>query len=94
MVFQQVVNSRDLDYSHFVSLPLAFNPELINKLYDFQNTVLGMAASDKDKNLEIDAETSSTLTGIEIYVLIKDLKRITFLTLYYAPTPTINKNEI
>ncbi|KAL8465938.1 hypothetical protein ACS0TY_035154 [Phlomoides rotata] len=46
-LIDKTVNSRDFDYSHFVSLPLAIHPELVKKLLNFQNTVLGIAASDQ-----------------------------------------------
>lgn len=64
MFFQQAVNSRDLDYSHFVSLPLAIHPELVDKLVNFQNTILGITASDKDKNL--DSDTSGDTSDEEV----------------------------
>ncbi|GER48329.1 activating signal cointegrator 1 complex subunit [Striga asiatica] len=50
VIINQAVNSRDLDYSHFISLPLAIHPGLVNKLVEFQNTILGITASDKDEN--------------------------------------------
>ncbi|KAH6832452.1 hypothetical protein C2S53_006907 [Perilla frutescens var. hirtella] len=53
-IIDKAVNSRDLDYSHFVSLPLAIHPELVDKLVDFQNKILGIAADGKDKNLDND----------------------------------------
>ncbi|KAI3455458.1 hypothetical protein Pfo_012121 [Paulownia fortunei] len=54
IIIDKAVNSRDLDYSHFVSLPLAIHPGLVDKLVNFQNTILGIGASDKDKNLDSD----------------------------------------
>ncbi|KAL8465939.1 hypothetical protein ACS0TY_035154 [Phlomoides rotata] len=126
-LIDKTVNSRDFDYSHFVSLPLAIHPELVKKLLNFQNTVLGIAASDQhstaskvpvklegeksdaqDKPNVISSniplasyhpkepknpasETSSKLAGVDIYVLIKNLRFITFLTLYYTPTPPLTK---
>lgn len=41
-----------LDYSHFVSLPLAIHPELIDKLINFQNSILGNNDVSADENLE------------------------------------------
>ncbi|KAL7140151.1 hypothetical protein ABFS83_09G103000 [Erythranthe nasuta] len=60
IVVDKAVNSRELDYSHFVSLPLAVHPGLVDKLVDFQNTILGITAVDKEKNLDSDSsgETS------------------------------------
>ena len=37
----QAINSPSLDYSHFISLPLAMHPELVDKLIKFQNSILG-----------------------------------------------------
>ncbi|KAK4428121.1 hypothetical protein Salat_1581100 [Sesamum alatum] len=54
-IIDKAVNSRTFDYSHFVSLPLAIHPGLVDKLVNFQNRILGMAASDKDKNLDSDS---------------------------------------
>lgn len=49
---RQAVNSRELDYSHFVSLPLAIYPGLLDKLVNFQETILGKTADDKEKNTD------------------------------------------
>lgn len=49
-IVDKAVNSRDLDYSHFVSLPLAIHPGLVDKLVNFQNTILGITVDDKDTN--------------------------------------------
>ncbi|KAG1335057.1 hypothetical protein COCNU_03G011760 [Cocos nucifera] len=46
------VKSPRLDYSHFISLPLAIHPELVEKLNHFQNSILGDAPSSQDDNLE------------------------------------------
>ncbi|XP_057773082.1 uncharacterized protein LOC130992461 isoform X2 [Salvia miltiorrhiza] len=53
-IIDKAVNSRELDYSHFVSLPLAIHPGLLDKLVNFQNTILRMTADDKDKNKDND----------------------------------------
>ncbi|KAG9157119.1 hypothetical protein Leryth_022834 [Lithospermum erythrorhizon] len=50
--YRQAVESPNLDYSHFVSLPLALHPELVDKLINFQNSILGKAELDQDDNLE------------------------------------------
>ena len=44
-----------LDYSHFVSLPLAIHPELIDKLVNFQNSILGNNDVSANENLESDS---------------------------------------
>jgi hypothetical protein len=48
-----------LDYSHFISLPLAIHPDLVEKLNNFQSSILGLSAanvdSDKDESLGEDS---------------------------------------
>ncbi|KAI5593958.1 hypothetical protein BDE02_03G044600 [Populus trichocarpa] len=44
----------DLDYSHFVSLPLGIYPELVDKLVDFPNSILGINYVSVDANVESD----------------------------------------
>ncbi|KAK9149284.1 hypothetical protein Scep_008041 [Stephania cephalantha] len=41
VIIEEAVKSPNLDYSHFISLPLAIHPDLVDKLTDFQNSVLG-----------------------------------------------------
>ncbi|KAL0354652.1 UNVERIFIED_CONTAM: hypothetical protein Sradi_3912100 [Sesamum radiatum] len=62
-IIDKAVNSRSFDYSHFVSLPLAIHPGLVDKLVNFQNTILGMATSDKDKNLDSDTRGDTSDDG-------------------------------
>ncbi|XP_027926027.1 uncharacterized protein LOC114183272 isoform X6 [Vigna unguiculata] len=56
-IIDETVNSRNLDYSHFISLPLAIHPELVNKLINFQHSILGTVSlknegTDPDSNEE------------------------------------------
>ncbi|XP_029121367.1 uncharacterized protein [Elaeis guineensis] len=51
-IVEEAVKSPQLDYSHFISLPLAIHPELVEKLTRFQNSILGDSASRQDDNLE------------------------------------------
>ncbi|KAL3840873.1 hypothetical protein ACJIZ3_025464 [Penstemon smallii] len=51
-IIDKAVTGRDFDYSHFVSLPLAIHPGLVEKLVNFQNTILGVAAPCKNENLD------------------------------------------
>lgn len=51
-IIDETVRSRSLDYSHFVSLPLAIHPELVSKLINFQHTILGNDDSSIDENLD------------------------------------------
>ncbi|CAN7069465.1 unnamed protein product, partial [Brassica oleracea var. botrytis] len=48
-IVDEVVKSPSLDYSHFVSLPLAIHPELVAKLVNFQNSILGNQSIAGDK---------------------------------------------
>ncbi|BAB01263.1 unnamed protein product [Arabidopsis thaliana] len=59
-IIDEVVRSPSLDYSHFVSLPLAIHPELVDKLVNFQNSILGIhsIASDKQDDQANRATTS------------------------------------
>ncbi|KAM3348330.1 hypothetical protein ACQJBY_021927 [Aegilops geniculata] len=54
-ILQEAVQSPMLDYSHFISLPLAIHPDLVEKLNNFQRSILGVSAtnvdSDKDEIL-------------------------------------------
>lgn len=72
-VLEEAVKSPMLDYSHFISLPLGIHPDLVNKLNNFQSSILGVSASnvdsDKDESLSEDsadendeAESPSVLT--------------------------------
>ncbi|XP_006343094.1 activating signal cointegrator 1 complex subunit 1 isoform X3 [Solanum tuberosum] len=73
-VIDETVKSRNLDYSHFVSLPLAIHPELVNKLINFQNSVLGITVVNEDENLECDSSgktSDSEDLGIEKSIFIK-----------------------
>ncbi|CAN6570735.1 unnamed protein product [Malus baccata var. baccata] len=49
-IVDQAVKSSNLDYSHFISLPLAIHPELVDKLVNFQNSILGISDSGVDDN--------------------------------------------
>ncbi|XP_062188947.1 uncharacterized protein LOC133892269 isoform X2 [Phragmites australis] len=49
-VLEESVQSRMLDYSHFISLPLAIHPDLVDKLNYFQSSILGLSASNEDSD--------------------------------------------
>lgn len=48
----QAVESPSLEYSHFVSLPLAIHPGLVDKLFNFQNCILGTSNSSADEIID------------------------------------------
>ncbi|KAG6780447.1 hypothetical protein POTOM_013306 [Populus tomentosa] len=50
----------NLDYSHFVSLPLGIYPELVDKLVDFQNSILGINYVSVDANVESDCNEDTS----------------------------------
>ncbi|XP_042511408.1 uncharacterized protein LOC122086561 [Macadamia integrifolia] len=54
-IIEKAIKSPSLDYSHFVSLPLAIHPALVDKLINFQNSVLGNCSTKQDENLESDS---------------------------------------
>ncbi|PRQ51000.1 putative protein kinase A anchor protein, nuclear localization signal [Rosa chinensis] len=51
-IIDEAVKSPSLDYSHFISLPLAIHPELVDKLVNFQNSILGITDSSQGENLD------------------------------------------
>ncbi|KAG9449193.1 hypothetical protein H6P81_009158 [Aristolochia fimbriata] len=79
VVLAEAVQSPSLDYSHFISLPLAIHPELVGKLVNFQNSILGIPDSclegDLDSNssgdVSDDAEDSATLLERQVNVAVK-----------------------
>ncbi|XP_077218551.1 uncharacterized protein LOC143852815 isoform X2 [Tasmannia lanceolata] len=60
VVLEQAIKSPNLDYSHFVSLPLAIHPGLVEKLTDFQNSILGNPDSNQDGNMGSDSDEDSS----------------------------------
>ncbi|KAG4972546.1 hypothetical protein JHK85_038967 [Glycine max] len=63
-IIDETVNSRSLDYSHFISLPLAIHPELVDKLINFQHSILEIGSCmDENTDTETDSnEDESTTT--------------------------------
>ncbi|KAE8669922.1 Eukaryotic LigT isoform 2 [Hibiscus syriacus] len=61
-IIDEAVKTPSLDYSHFVSLPLAIHPELVDKLVNFQNSILGIndtwAGENQEGNSDGDASES------------------------------------
>ncbi|KAG8379980.1 hypothetical protein BUALT_Bualt07G0146000 [Buddleja alternifolia] len=51
-VFQQGVNSQCFDYSHFISIPLAIDPGLVDKLVNFQDRILGTLGKNTVSGIE------------------------------------------
>ncbi|XP_072959597.1 uncharacterized protein [Typha angustifolia] len=63
-VLEEAVKSPKLDYSHFVSLPLAIHPALVQKLHHFQNSILGNSSSSLNDDVDMDLhEDTSVETG-------------------------------
>ncbi|KAL2516214.1 putative eukaryotic LigT [Forsythia ovata] len=52
IIIDKAVKSPTLNYSHFVSLPLAIHPGLVDKLVNFQNSILGIAELNQDLGIE------------------------------------------
>lgn len=61
-ILDEAVKSPSLQYSHFISLPLAVHTELVEKLTDFQNSVLALSGSagkdESDSDSDSNAESS------------------------------------
>ncbi|XP_071733486.1 uncharacterized protein [Rutidosis leptorrhynchoides] len=51
-VIDEAVKSSALDYSHFISLPLAIHPQLVDKLFTFQHSILGFSDANPDEVLD------------------------------------------
>ncbi|KAG7582158.1 K Homology domain [Arabidopsis suecica] len=64
-IVDEVVRSPSLDYSHFVSLPLAIHPELVDKLVNFQNSILGNHSIASDK-LDDQANRATTSVAVDL----------------------------
>ena len=54
----QAVKNPTLDYSHFISLPLAIHPDLVEKLNNFQSSILGVSASDVDSDESLSEDSA------------------------------------
>ncbi|PON88393.1 Activating signal cointegrator 1 complex subunit [Trema orientale] len=54
-ILDEAVKSPGLNYSHFISLPLAIHPELVDKLVMFQNSILGCDDPFLEKNVDSDS---------------------------------------
>lgn len=59
-IIEEAVESPKLDYSHFISLPLALHPELVEKLSRFQKSILGDAAVGHEDELEHESNEDAT----------------------------------
>ncbi|XP_057725691.1 uncharacterized protein LOC130941271 [Arachis stenosperma] len=76
-IIDESVNSRNLDYSHFISLPLAIHPELVDKLINFQNSILGNedASTNEDEdtteNTEVD-QLSKENVDVAVELKVED----------------------
>ncbi|XP_022849273.1 uncharacterized protein LOC111371486 isoform X1 [Olea europaea var. sylvestris] len=52
IIIDKAVKSPNLDYSHFISLPLAIHPGLVDKLVNFQNSILGIVEPNQGEDLD------------------------------------------
>lgn len=60
LLIGEVVKSSALDYSHFVSLPLALYPQLVDQLVNFQSSILGMHDPNPDEVLDSSSNKDTT----------------------------------
>ncbi|KAL2332347.1 hypothetical protein Fmac_019928 [Flemingia macrophylla] len=70
-VIDETDTSRNIDYSHFISLPLAIHPELVNKLINFQNSILGNGSC-MEKSTDTDSNEDEDTSGKQVDQLSKD----------------------
>ncbi|XP_010545686.1 PREDICTED: uncharacterized protein LOC104817973 isoform X2 [Tarenaya hassleriana] len=95
-IINEAVMSPSLDYSHFISLPLAIHPELVEKLVNFQNSILGNNdtevygqdenSSENEKGQPVNKESGSTVemkADSETYQANVDVKRVPLVS--YLP---------
>ncbi|VFQ66935.1 unnamed protein product [Cuscuta campestris] len=68
IIIDEALNSTALDYSHFVSLPLSIHADLVNKLINFQSSILGATEVNEEGNSESNSngDTSSEEEGKNI----------------------------
>ena len=76
---QQAIKSPALNYTHFISLPLAIYPQLVEKLFNFQNSILRISSKnevtclDDDKNEDTSEEESREMQLDSAPVVAVDL---------------------
>ncbi|XP_022149236.1 uncharacterized protein LOC111017681 isoform X3 [Momordica charantia] len=70
-IIDEAIKSPSLDYSHFVSLPLAIHPELVEKLINFQNSILGSSESCLDEVEDSDTNEDNTDNEVEDQQTVK-----------------------
>ncbi|XP_024015729.1 uncharacterized protein LOC18024384 isoform X2 [Eutrema salsugineum] len=92
-IIDEAVRSPSLDYSHFVSLPLAIHPELVDKLVNFQNSILGnhsIAGDEQDdqankttSSVAVDLKANSETNQVNV-----DIKSIPIVSYQRKPKET------
>ncbi|CAN0878146.1 Activating signal cointegrator 1 complex subunit 1 [Linum grandiflorum] len=73
-ILDEAVRSPNLDYSHFISLPLAIHPELVDKLVSFQNSVLGnddKIGNEREDSSDDDVKDRETNKRLDVTVGLK-----------------------
>lgn len=82
-IVNEAVRSSSLDYSHFVSLPLALHPELVEKLVNFQNSILGSNDTAGDGQYEKSCEDEKDQPvdkelGVAVNVDVKSIPLVSY----------------
>ncbi|XP_052726966.1 uncharacterized protein LOC108333814 isoform X3 [Vigna angularis] len=74
-IIDESVNSRNVDYSHFISIPLAIHPGLVKKLINFEHSILGnVSYKDRSTYTDSNEEEGTTDTkdlGIDKSIFIR-----------------------
>ncbi|KAJ7963039.1 Activating signal cointegrator 1 complex subunit 1 [Quillaja saponaria] len=67
-IIDEAVKSPNLNYSHFISLPLAIHPDIVDKLFSFQSSILGNSELCLNENAERDSneDTAVNITDIPV----------------------------
>ncbi|GAV77564.1 KH_1 domain-containing protein/AKAP7_NLS domain-containing protein [Cephalotus follicularis] len=64
LIIDEAVKSPRVDYSHFISLPLAIYPGLVDKLVNFQTSILGNSDACLEENLESDSNEDASTSKV------------------------------
>ncbi|XP_050234297.1 uncharacterized protein LOC126682607 [Mercurialis annua] len=72
-IIDEAVKSPNLDYSHFISLPLALHPELVDRLINFQNSILkeGVESNSNEDTTDNEKKDQESSKGNDVAVELK-----------------------
>ncbi|XP_076924917.1 uncharacterized protein LOC143587535 isoform X2 [Bidens hawaiensis] len=74
LLIEEVVKTPALDYSHFISLPLALHPPLIDKLINFKDSILGVNDANTSTLSELGIDKSIFINPKTFHLTVLMLK--------------------